>query len=262
MNDKVKKMLAISSALALALSLSGVASAAGPDKGAQGGFGQSQLSAQGMSAAQNVQSKGGNQGAQPGMAQNTNRTQNCQNGMQDKPEGAFRGGMNELFAEAIANLSETDAAALSDYISAYESAVTAEQAALESAEEGDDLSAYREAVQTALKALLDAAEDAEIDLGIAANGMQDKPEGAFRGGMNELFAEAIANLSETDAAALSNYISAYESAVTAEQAALESAEEGDDLSAYREAVQTALKALLDAAEDAEIDLGIAPPPAK
>ncbi len=185
--------------------------------------------------------------------QNFQNTQNGQNnsGNQKTQEGQLMNGANrgmntEAIATAIAALSDDDAETLSDYISAYEEAVEAESEALEDADEDTDLSDYREAVHTALQALLEAAEDEEINLGLM--------NGAGRGMNTDVIATAIAALSDDDEETLSDYISAYEEAVEAEAEALEDADEDTDLSDYREAVFTALRALFDAAKEADIEL--------
>ncbi len=161
--------------------------------------------------------------------------------------------------EAIAALSDEDKDTLSDEIDAYENAVDAAAEAKETADEGDDLSAYREAVMSALKDLLDAAEEADIDLGLKefpAREVKNGLGGRIGSYFTEAVEETIAALSDEDKDTLSGEIDTYEDAVAAAVEAKEDADEDDDLSAYREAVVAALRDLLDAAKEADIDLGL------
>lgn len=252
MLKNVKKTLAIASITAFALSLAPAALAAGPAKENRGNSGNAQTV--------QVQSRkaGDSQGTFRAENQVQNKLQETNQRMQcDQVNGACNGvGFGRVTA-AIAGLSEEDAQTLSTYIEAYQDAVTAEQAALASTEEDADLSDYREAVQTALQALLDAAEEDGIDLELAICNQTGGKNGKSHGMNPGSVASSVAKLSEEDAETLSTYVDAYETAVAAEQAALASAEEGADLSEYREAVQTALQALLDAGEENGIDLELA-----
>jgi len=254
MKRKTRRMLTSMVTMAFMLSIATTAMAAGPGMGGGGGRGNPgsmlQPSSRSQGGMSSMQADQFSPGGMPG------------GGFQGRPEGNPGFNFNGI-DEAIAGLSEEDQTTLSDYIDAYETAVTAEQEALENAEEGDDLSSYREAVKDALEALVEAADEAEIDLGLT-----DSPDGSMNNGSFEnkhgsfsaAVEEAITGLSEEDQTTLSDYIDAYETAVTAEQEAIESAEEGDDLSSYREAVMDAFKALVEAADEAEIDLGLTDSP--
>ncbi|MDD4844700.1 MAG: hypothetical protein PHU31_10285 [Anaerotignum sp.] len=265
MFKKIKKTLAITSTMALVLSMSTSVFAMGPTSGGMGNFQTTQSANVQSGKMQHSQGTNGrmqSQQNQSATAQSASQAQGTErsaqgginqglNGMKQEMgmAGGNRGGM---ITEAIAALSDEDAETLSEYISAYEDALTEKQAALEDADEDTDLSSYREAVHTALQALLDTAEDEDIDLGSMSEGFQGQ---MMNGTRNRRFTEAITALSDEDAETLSGYISAYEDALTEKQAALEDADEDTDLSSYREAVHTALQALLDAAEDEDIDLG-------
>ncbi|MGE4277321.1 MAG: hypothetical protein AB7E30_09150 [Lawsonibacter sp.] len=246
----VKKTLAIASVAAFALSLVPVALAAGPAKENRNNSGNTQMvQAQSMKADSQ-----GNSLMKANQVQN--KTQKNNQIMQREREG-FCGMEWECAAAAIAGLSEEDAETLSTYIDAYEDAVAAAQAAFETAEEGADLSDYREAVCMALQDLLDAAEEAGIALEPAACGQVSWMNGKDHGMNPGSVASSIAKLTEEDAETLSTYVDAYEAAVSAEQAAVETAEEGADLSNYREAVRTALQNMLNAGEENGISLQLA-----
>jgi phage FluMu protein gp41 len=264
MFKKIKKPFAITSTMALVLSMSTPAFAMGPSAG---GMGNSQTTQSAnvqsgrMQPSQGTNGRMQSQQSQNATAQSVSQIQGTErsaqgginqgmNGMQQEMgmAGGNRGGM---ITEVITALSDEDAETLSDYISAYEDALAEEMAAIEDADEDTDLSSYREAVQTALQALRDAAEDEDIDLG----SMSERSQGQMMNGLgNGRFTEAIAALSDEDAETLSDYISAYEDALAEEMAAIEDADEDTDLSSYREAVHSAIQALRDAAEDADIDL--------
>lgn len=248
MLKNVKKTLAIASVMAFALSLAPSALAAGPAKESRGNSGNVQtLQAQSKAQGRQFREENGVR----------NQLQQSNQGMQCEREVGPRCGMDqECISTAIAGLSEEDAETLSTYIDAYKDAVAAMQAALASAEEGTDLSDYFEAVQTARQDLLDAAEEENIELEPAKCDQSGVKNGKGHGLNPGSIASAIAKLSKEDTEALSTYFEAYQAAVAAAQAALASAEEGTDLSDTREAVQTALQDLLDAAEENGIDLNL------
>ncbi len=177
MFKKIKKPFAITSTMALVLSMSTSAFAMGPTSGGMGNFQTTQSAnvqsvkmqhSQGINGRMQSQQNQSTTAKSASQAQGTERsaqggiTQGL-NGMQQEMgmAGGNRGGM---ITETIAALSDEDAETLSDYISAYEDALAEELAAREDADEDTDLSSYREAVHTALQALLEAAKDADIDL--------------------------------------------------------------------------------------------------
>jgi len=166
---------------------------------------------------------------------------------------------NITIEEALAALTDEEKEVLREFIDAYEDAVADAEEAKENADEEDDLSAYHEAVMTAVKELLKAAEEADIDLGVnkffVLKG--DHTRGDWLGWhWVKAVTEAIADLDDDDKDALSDYIEDFEDALDAAEEAKENADEDDDLSSYREAVAAALKDLLDAAKEADIDLGL------
>jgi len=86
--------------------------------------------------------------------------------------------------------------------------------------------------------------------------MHTKNRGNATGMVNDVVEDAIATLSDEDREALSDYIEAYEEAAAAAKEAMATAVKGDDLSEYRQAVVTALKELLGAAKEADIDFKV------
>ncbi|MPM12246.1 hypothetical protein SDC9_58598 [bioreactor metagenome] len=184
--------------------------------------------------------------------------------MYTKNRGNAVGMAADVVKNAIAALSDEDKETLSDEIEAYEEAVAAAKEAMASAEKGDDLSEYREAVVTALKELLKAAKEADIDLKAPMSSAASMNGQLHRNRNGKDFSntveEALAALSDEDKETLSDYIEAYETALAEAKEAKENAVDGDDLSASQEAVMTALKELLEAAKEADIDLGLKPFP--
>lgn len=157
--------------------------------------------------------------------------------------------------EALAALSDEDKEILSDEIEAYEEAVAAAKEAKVNCGEDADLSTYRQAVAEALKDLIDAAKEADINLGLKEFTCAI-PGSRIGGYFSDAIDEAIANLDGDDSEALSDYIEAYEDAVAAAEEAAENADLDGDLCDYRDAVVAALKDLLRAANEADIDLGL------
>lgn len=184
------------------------------------------------------------------MQEGTSGGQNVQNRLEERAAD-----MESAISSAIANLSDEDAATLSTYISAYEKAVAAETDAASSSDSSTDLTSYREAVKDAVDALLAAAKDADInlDLGQCESGI-GPVWSRIQNGSSDL-ETLLSSLSDDDKATLSEYIDAVENAVAAENDAVSSADKNTDMSSYRKAVMNAVKALFEAAKDANISLG-------
>ena len=156
-------------------------------------------------------------------------------------------------ATAIAALTDTDVQAnLTALLTTYQEALDAWNAADTATLSQEELQTLADAVQSAETALLEAARDAEI---IGGYGRGQFVEG-YAYGKDELdledIAEQIAALSETDAnkATLTALLSAYQTALAAEQSADKSAltdAEYDALTSVTQATREALRIALEAA---------------
>ena len=270
MKFKSHGMVATAVALGSVLALSTAAMAAEPGQMVSRGNGnnsgpQISFSAQNCGASQQRGSQSSNSNAQQraGSDFSQGKTSNDENPQNMGGEKADN--IESSVSTAIASLNDEDAATLSTYITAYETAVDAEKAAASS--DTEDLSSYHTAVKEAVEALLTAAKEADIKLGLTLNSEQKssdtnsenkKQNGTFPEQGTEQKAKsinsAIASLSDEDAATLSTYITAYETAVDAEKAAASS--DTEDLSSYHTAVKEAVEALLTAAKEADIKLGL------
>lgn len=270
MERKAKSLVSIVATLAITLSFTTTAMAVGSEMSSahhsRGGMVQTGTRTQGSgSYKQNsVQAQGQGSGGQ-----NSTRMQGIGFGVQDgtkasgsekaqgKTDAIPRGMHVEVIEMAITALNDEDQETLSTYIEAFEDAATAYEQAV--ADEETDLSSYCEAVRDAFDALKDAAEGAGIDFGLklgsgSANGT---PFGGRRVMMSsEVVEEAIAGLSDEDQEALGDYLVAYQDAVAAKEQAITNGVDRDELLTDCQAVRDAFKALLDAAKDAGISLGL------
>ncbi len=224
-----------------------VSSVQGSASGRQGTF---RGNARGSSQSNDTQANGPQFRQGGSMQEGTSGEQNAQNRLKERT--AY---MESAISSAIADLSDEDAATLSSYISAYEKAVAAETDAAASSDSSTDLTSYREAVKDAVDALLAAAKDADIslDLGQCESGI-GPIWSRIQNGSSDL-ETLLSSLSDEDKTTLSEYIDAVKSAAAAEEEAASSADKNSDMSSYRKAVMNAVKALFEAAKEANISLG-------
>ncbi|NLI53760.1 MAG: hypothetical protein GX417_05470 [Clostridiales bacterium] len=159
-------------------------------------------------------------------------------------------------AAAIAALTDEDAkASLTELLSAYQAALAAEQNADGSLTQ-DELKALSDATKAAEQALLEATKAAGVTGGVG--------RGQFVNGyaygnavLNmEAIAAQIAGLDDADAnkAVLTQLMEAYQAAFAAEQGADASALTEEELGALSDATKAAEKALMDALENAGLDV--------
>lgn len=160
---------------------------------------------------------------------------------------------------------ETAIAALTDeatqeeltaLLEAYQDAISDEQSAVKDGADEADLTEYRDAVQDARQALLDAMEEAGVTTDFSSAGTGKAQQGRQGQRLDVSAVEtAIAGLSDSATQeTLTALLETYEEAMAAQQAAIGDNADKDTLDSCREALTAAESALLDALEDAGVDV--------